>query len=98
MNDPSPGLRCSGIRRSFGGGEVLRAHIQAAGKPILPTFHSWPGPGLRLRTRQQSFACGLSRDGSVPLAPTLDLKEAVRHRCGRLDPAIHSRSRPSAFG
>lgn len=35
MNDPSRGMQCSGIRRSFRGGEGIRAHIQAAGKPTL---------------------------------------------------------------
>lgn len=42
MSDPSPGMQCSGIRRSFGGDEGFREHIQAAGKPTLATFRSWP--------------------------------------------------------
>lgn len=33
---------CSGIRRSFGGGEGFRAYVQAVGKPMLATFRSWP--------------------------------------------------------
>lgn len=41
MNDPSPGMQCSGIRRSFGGGEGFRAHIQVACKPTLATFRFW---------------------------------------------------------
>lgn len=70
MNDPSQGMQCSGIRRSFGGGEGFRAHIQAAGRPTLATFRSWPTVSIsRSPTeRQQSLLKGRSpKLGEKPL-------------------------------
>lgn len=57
MNDPSPGMQCSGIRRSFGGGEGFRAHIQAAGKPTLATFLSCPSRAPSFRSCAPKQAC-----------------------------------------